>query len=121
MSAPTWIGIAALGGVGALARFLVDGAIAARALGRFPLGTLAVNLSGALLLGGLAGLTANSTATRLLATGFLGAYTTFSTWAFETQRLAEDGEASVAWLNYSVSLLAGLAAAWVGTKIGGAL
>jgi len=121
MSALTWIGIGALGGVGALARFLIDGAIAGRTGGRFPLGTLAVNLSGALLLGALAGLTANSTALRLLATGFLGAYTTFSTWAFETQRLAEDGEASVAWLNYAVSLAAGLGAAWIGTRIGGAL
>jgi CrcB protein len=110
-----------LGGVGALARFLVDGAIAGRSGGRFPWGTLAVNLSGALLLGGLAGLTANTTGLRLFATGFLGAYTTFSTWAFETQRLAEDREGTVAWLNYAVSLAAGLGAAWVGTKIGGAL
>ncbi len=78
--------------LGAIARFLLDGAVAARLGRRFPFGTLAVNLTGAFALGLLVG--AALTATRLLlaGTGLLGAYTTFSTWVLETHRLGEDGQ-----------------------------
>jgi CrcB protein len=121
MSLAVAIGIGLLGGVGAVARFLADGAVAARLASSFPVGTLFVNLSGALALGVLAGATTNDDALHLAATGLLGSYTSFSTWVFESQRLGEDGELRLAVVNLAVSLVLGVALAWVGTKIGGAL
>jgi CrcB protein len=113
-----WVGVALLGGAGACARFLLDGAITARA---FPLGTLAVNLSGALALGALAGAGVGGDAYLLAGTATLGAYTTFSTWMFETQRATEDGRPRVALANIAVSVVLGLAVAALGRTIGGAL
>jgi fluoride exporter len=121
MSAPVLIGIAALGGVGALGRFLLDGAVAVRAGRGFPWGTLAVNLSGAFVLGLLTGAALTGDGMRLLGTGLLGAYTTFSTWAFEAHRQAEDGRARGALANLGVSLVLGLACAWLGRELGTAL
>jgi fluoride exporter len=80
-----------VGGIGAIGRFLLDGAVAARVGRRFPFGTLAVNLSGSLLLGVLVGAAVRGDAYEVIGTGLLGAYTTFSTWAFESHRLGEDG------------------------------
>jgi len=114
-------GIGLLGGLGALARFLLDGAVAGRAAASFPVGTLAVNLSGAFALGILVGATTDENALQLAGTGMLGAYTTFSTWALESHRLGEDGELRLAAANFGVSLAAGVALAWIGTKLGGVL
>jgi CrcB protein len=119
MSAAVLVGVGLLGGVGALGRFLVDGAVAARVGDRFPWGTLAVNLSGALALGLLAGADVGGDALRLVGTGMLGAYTTFSTWMFESQRLAEDGQLPRGLANLLVSLVLGVAVAWLGREIGG--
>lgn len=116
-----WVAAAALGGVGALARFLLDGFVSERGGGGFPFGTLAVNLSGALALGLLVGLAARGHTLLLAGTALLGSYTTFSTWMFESHRLGEDGRAWALWLNVGVSLLTGLAAAAVGRWIGSAL
>lgn len=121
MSLPLWIGVALLGGVGACARFAVDLLVSLRERGAFPLGTLVVNLSGALGLGVLAGAVADADVMRLLATGLLGAYTTFSTWMFQSQRLAADGEAGGGALNIVLSAALGLAAVWVGMEAGEAL
>lgn len=121
MSAAAWIGVAVFGGLGALARFLVDGAIASRAGRDLPLGTLVVNASGALALGLLAGLALDGQALLLAGPATLGSYTTFSTWMFETQRLAEEGESEVALANVLVSLGAGFAAVVLGHAIGAAL
>lgn len=121
MSALVVIGVGVLGGLGAIARFLLDGAVAGRVTTSFPIGTLAVNLSGALALGIVVGATTNEDVSRLVATGLLGAYTTFSTWTFESERLGEDGELGLAALNFAVSLILGIALAWLGTKIGGLL
>jgi fluoride exporter len=121
MSIWTILGVSALGGAGAMARFLVDGTVSTR-LGRaFPLGTLAVNLSGSLTLGVLVGLTLGDDSMRLLGTGLIGGYTTFSTWAFESHRLAEDGEARLGAINFGVSLALGVGLAWLGREIGAAL
>jgi len=95
--------------------------VSARAGRSFPWGTLAVNLTGAFLLGVLAGATISEDAYLIAGTGLLGAYTTFSTWALESHRLAEDGRARLGAANLLVSLLAGLAVAWIGQGIGGAL
>ena len=121
MTVPVLLAIGALGGIGAVARFLLDGATAGR-LGRdFPYGTLAVNLSGSFALGLLVGAAVTGDAQRLAATGFLGAYTTFSTWMFESHRLAEDGRPGVGALNVGASLVLGVAAVWLGRRIGSAL
>jgi fluoride exporter len=118
MSVVTWLGVALLGGAGAVARFVVDGAVAERATGELPVGTLAVNLSGAFLLGVVAGLALKGDALLLAGTATLGSYTTFSTWMLETQRLVEDGEGRVATVNVVLSLAAGLAAVALGRALG---
>jgi CrcB protein len=121
VSAATWLGVAALGGVGAILRFLVDAVVSARSGRSFPSGTLMVNVSGALVLGLLAGLSLHGDAYVLDGTALLGSYTTFSTWMYETQRLVEDGESVAPALNIVVSLLIGLGAAALGRAIGGLL
>jgi CrcB protein len=114
-----WLGVAALGGVGACGRFLLDLVVAARAGGGdFPVGTLTVNASGALLLGLLTGLAVEGDLLVLVGTAALGSYTTFSTWMLETHRLAEDGEGASAILNVVLSLAIGVGAAALGRAIG---
>ena len=121
MSLPLVVGIGLVGGAGAIARFLLDGAVTTR-LGRdFPFGTLAVNLTGAFALGVLVGATLSDDAQRLLGTGLLGAFTTFSTWALESHRLGEDGRLRLGTLNFAVSLVAGVALAWLGRELGASL
>ena len=121
MSLGVLAAVGAFGGLGALGRMLLDGAISARVGREFPWGTLAVNLSGAFALGVLAGAGVGGDALRLAGPGFVGAYTTFSTWMFETHRLAEDGRGRAAAANLAVSLAAGLAMACAGHAIGAAL
>jgi CrcB protein len=118
MSAATWAGVALLGGGGAVARFVVDGAGAGRVDYDLPVGTLAVNVSGAFLLGLVAGLALTGDALVLAGTATLGSYTTFSTWMLETQRLVEEGEGRGAGLNIVVSLAAGLLAIALGRAVG---
>ena len=113
--------VCACAGLGAIARFLLDGIVQSARVGEFPLGTLAVNTGGCLLLGLLVGLGASHRAMELLGTATLGSYTTFSTWMLETHRPAQDGEARLAWANIAVSLLTGLGAAAIGKAIGAAL
>jgi fluoride exporter len=121
MSAAIVIGVGLLGGLGAVARFLLDGSVAGR-LGRdFPYGTLAVNLTGAFVLGLLVGAALSDDTFRLLGTGLVGAYTTFSTWALESHRLGEDGDLARGLANFAVSLVLGVTAAWLGRHLGAAL
>ncbi len=90
------LGIAIAGALGAPARYVLDGYMQARAGRRLPFGTLAINVSGSLVLGFLTGLALYhafpATPKTVLGTGFCGAYTTFSTFAYETVRLAEERE-----------------------------
>ena len=83
-----------------------------------PVGTLSVNLLGSFLLGILIGLDTSSELIRLLGIGLLGSFTTFSTWMFETRRLAECGLRRAAALNLAVSLLLGLFCVWSGNMLG---
>jgi len=115
------VGVGLLGGVGAIWRFVLYGAVSARAGRSFPWGTLAVNLSGALVLGILAGAAVHGDALRLAGTGLLGGFTTFSTWMFESHRLGEDGELRAGVANLLGSLALGIAAVWLGRQIGGLL
>lgn len=121
MTPLAWVAVAALGGVMAIARFLLDGAVASARGGSFPAGTLAVNLSGAVALGILAGAALSGTAYTIVAGGGIGTYTTFSTWMLESHRAGEGGDARVLWANIAISLLAGLAAVAIGHAIGAAL
>jgi CrcB protein len=120
VSAWVWGGVALLGGAGAIARFVLDGAVGSRTkrASGFPLGTLAVNVSGALLLGLLNGAALTGAALVLAGTATLGSYTTFSTWMFESQRLLEDADPRGALLNVLLSLAVGIAAAALGHTIG---
>jgi fluoride exporter len=113
------LGIGLLGGLGAVARLHLDGAAAARAGREFPYGTLLVNLLGSFVLGILVGATVSPDAYRLLGTGLIGAFTTFSTWALEGHRLGEDGAGRLAILNFALSVVPGIAVAWAGRRVGG--
>lgn len=121
MSAPVLIGVCLLGGLGAVGRYLVDLNVTEHFASRFPLDTLVVNLSGAFAIGIVAGVVSGADATRLAATGFLGGYTTFSTWMLETGRLAGEGERRLVIANLALSLILGLALAWAGLKLGEAI
>jgi len=117
----TWIGIGALGAVGAYARFWVGGVVTDRWSGPFPLGTLVVNLSGGFALGMLVGLSVTGPALVVVGTGLLGGYTTFSTWMVEAQRLGEEGDLRRMLLDLAGPMVAGLAATGLGWVAGGAL
>jgi CrcB protein len=112
-----WIGVALLGGVGAVARFAFDGAVSERTGDAFPWGTLAVNVSGSLLLGLLTGAHLAGDALLLAGTALLGSYTTFSTWMLESHRLGEDGRTRALLGNLAISLALGLAAAALGRAL----
>jgi fluoride exporter len=116
-----WLGVGVLGGVGAVARFVVSTAIARRGAGWFPYGTLVVNLSGSALLGLVAGLALHGDPLTLVAGGLLGSYTTFSTWMLDSERLAEHHSTRALMSNLLGSLLLGLAAVALGRALGGLL
>jgi CrcB protein len=121
VSVLTVVAVGVIGGAGAIGRFLLDGAVAARVGRGFPFGTLTVNLLGALLLGALAGMALSAEAMRLVGLGLIGSFTTFSTWALESHRLGEDGRLRLGVANFAVSLALGVTAAWLGRWIGGLL
>jgi CrcB protein len=106
------------GAVGAPARYLVDGFVQYRTPGVFPFGTFVINVSGSFLLGVITGLALYHGLAPLpraaIGTGFCGAYTTFSTFSYETVRLIEEGAVRLAVANVAVSVAVGLAAAGVG-------
>jgi CrcB protein len=114
--------VAAGGAVGAPARYFVDRVVSTSYDGDLPWGILVVNVSGSLLLGLLTGLAMHghlaSLALTLLGTGFCGAYTTFSTFSYETVRLAESGQWFEAAMNIGMSVVAGLAGAAAGLALG---
>ncbi|MHB8695499.1 MAG: fluoride efflux transporter CrcB [Solirubrobacteraceae bacterium] len=118
LSLPTWIAVAVLGGLGAIARFVIDAVISTTVITDFPLGTLVINLSGSLLLGLFSGLALTGDALVLIGTATLGSYTTFSTWMLETHRSAEDGSLTIAFLNVVISLSVGFGAVVLGRTIG---
>jgi CrcB protein len=122
----TVVGIAVAGALGALARYGLEGVVSRRSPGAFPWGTFVVNVTGAFVLGFLFTLMTErlETAPWLRSTmtiGFLGAYTTFSTLAFESYRLGEDGAWALAAANVLGSMAAGLVAVYLGIVAGRAL
>ena len=122
----TVVGIAFAGAAGALARYGVGGLVGRVQNGAFPWGTLIVNVSGSFLLGLLFALFTErlivSPALRItLTVGFVGAFTTYSTFSLETLTLLEDGAHGLALLNVVASLVFGLLAAWGGVSLGRSL
>ena len=111
------VGIA--GAAGAVSRYGV-GILAERSLGsHFAFGTLLVNVLGCLALGFLLELDRGTALVThplrmLLAVGFLGAFTTFSTFGYETLRYLQEGASHLALLNVSANLVLGLGAVWLG-------
>jgi CrcB protein len=116
-----WAGVTVAGGVGAVLRLLVDSRVGSRWGGGFPYGTMVINLTGAGLLGLLTGLALAPSLLLVLGTGAMGGYTTFSTWMFETHRLAEDRRNSRSVANVLIGLPAGLLSAAVGLRLGALL
>lgn len=126
MSGLVFVGVALAGGLGASARLLLDGIVRSRARSdALPWGTIAINLSGSFLLGVLLGLATGSLVSadwvRVLGTGFLGGYTTFSTASFETVRLLQERRLGAALVNGLGVLCAAVVAAGLGVWAGLAL
>jgi len=113
--------VAVGGGVGAALRFLLDGLVKAR-VGRFPLGTLVINVSGSFVLGLVTGLGESgaipSVSVVVLGTGMMGGYTTFSTASVETVQLLRSGKTRLAVLNGLGMLVVSVGAAALGLSIG---
>lgn len=122
---PVALGIAVGGALGALARYGVDEWVGRRT-GAFPWGILVVNVSGAFLIG----VAAEAMEPRFedaawlrtaAITGFLGAYTTFSTFSLDTYRLLDRGAIDQALANVLGTVVLGLLAVWLGLRVGRAL
>ncbi|MBT2442802.1 fluoride efflux transporter CrcB [Streptomyces sp. ISL-36] len=120
-----WLLVVAGGMIGAPLRYLTDRAVQKRHDTVFPWGTFTANVVGCLVLGLLTGAVvagaASSRVQLLVGTGLCGALTTYSTFSFETLRLAEDGVRFFAAANAVVSVVAGLGAAFVGAAFAQAL
>ena len=121
MSPAAWVAVGLVGGAAAAARFLIDSAFARRSDHPFPLGILAINLAGTLVLGLVAGAALSGPALVIVAGGGIGSFTTFSTWMLDSHRLAEAGHTQLVWLNVGLSLVAGFAAIVIGHWLGTAL
>ena len=128
----TFVVVAACGAAGAVSRYVVTYWVTLHVEARWPLrshdvnwGTHLVNVSGSFAIGLAVGLGLSATSDGLLryaiATGFLGGYTTFSTWMYETWRLWERGGRSIAFLNAAGALAAGVAATASGFALGSVL
>lgn len=120
MNVLEWGALIVGGGIGAGARYLLDGAIMRGRKDAFPLGILVVNIVGSFLLGLLTGVPQVSPAwLAIVGTGVLGGFTTFSTVAVETVLLAQQRRRDWAWVNLLGTFLVCLVAAAVGLTIGG--
>lgn len=119
-----WVGIALAGGLGGLARYGLSGVVQRRSSAAFPVGTLAVNGLGAFLFGVVAGLVERhglgGGVVAVATTGFLGGFTTFSTWMVETRGLAEAGRVGMrrGMLNLTGALVVGIVAVAAGWWLG---
>lgn len=112
------------GATGSLTRYLIGTAIMARVGGRFPLGTVIINITGSFIIGLLMTLFTERLDPQpnlrlLLVTGFLGGYTTFSSFEWETLGLVQDGSRWLGLLNVVGSVLLGYIAVWLGAAIAG--
>ena len=119
-----WVGVA--GFFGAMSRYWFDGWVTRLSGGSFPWGTFAVNISGCFAIGLLTTvfterLLPHPTVRVAVTVGFVGAYTSFSTYAYESLRQIQDGALGLAVANVVGSVVLGVAAAWLGVVAGRAL
>jgi fluoride exporter len=112
-----WVALAALGGTGAVLRYAIDAWLESRNQTAFPVGTFAINIIGSFVLGVLTRAHVTDEVLFVAGTGLIGSFTTFSTWMFETQRLAEAGKRGLAGANVAATLAAGLVAAGAGWAV----
>jgi fluoride exporter len=111
------------GFLGALARFWLGSYVSNRMGTRFPYGTFIINMTGSFLIGLIITLLAEKTHWNanwryLIPIGFIGAYTTFSTFEYETFRSVQDGQILMAFLNIILSVVLGFLAVWCGVILG---
>lgn len=110
------------GFAGAIARYALGSYIGGRYGVRFPYGTFVINMTGSFLIGFILALLSRTTAgpywRYLIPIGFIGAYTTFSTFEYETLRAIQDGQITVGLLNVVLSVIVGFAAVWAGAALG---
>jgi fluoride exporter len=114
-----YLAVAAGGALGAVLRYYLGGTLLARAAAPFPTATFVINVTGSFVIGLFLTLATErvqmSPHLRLaVAVGFVGAYTTFSTFEYETAKLIEDGDVTRALLNVVLSFAVGLLAVWLG-------
>lgn len=112
------------GGVGSVFRYLVSGWVYAVWGSNFPYGTLAVNLAGSFIIGFFLTLAEDKFLISpdirvLVAIGFVGGFTTFSTFTYETMKLLRNGSFIIGGLNIVVSMTIGLIAVWFGSILAG--
>lgn len=117
-----YLAVAAGGALGAAARYFIGGSVLSRVATSFPLATFVINVTGSFVLGFFLTIAAERVALgphfRLaIAVGFIGAYTTFSTFEYETLRLAEERGIGWALLNIILSVVIGFVAVWGGMAI----
>jgi CrcB protein len=110
------------GAAGSLARYLVANAVQARIAGKFPYGTFFINITGSFLVGVIMTILSERLDVHpnwrlLLVVGFLGGYTTFSAYEWETYYLARFGHRGLAMLNGLGSVILGYLAVWLGATI----
>jgi CrcB protein len=121
----TVLSVMVAGGVGAVLRYLVDHLVQRRAGSEFPVGTMVINLSGSFVLGVLTGSALHHGVSAawltVVGTGLIGAYTTFSTFTFDSVRLAEADRWGLSLLNVAAGIGLGLGAAGLGLALGSAL
>ena len=117
-----YIAIGVGGFAGAITRYAIGVYIGSRYGVGFPYGTFVINVSGSFLVGLILTLLARTTASPywryLLPIGFIGAYTTFSTFEYETLQAIQDGQLVTGLLNVTLSLIVGFGAVWLGSALG---
>ncbi len=110
------------GCAGAIARYVLGSYIGSRLGVRFPYGTFVINISGSFLIGFILVLLARTTASQywryLIPIGFIGAYTTFSTFEYETLRAIQEGQPMTGLWNVVLSVVIGFIAVWAGSALG---
>ena len=121
----TFLWVMVAGGLGAVLRYLVDHLVQRRAGSEFPVGTVVINVSGSFVLGVLTGSALHHGVSAawltVVGTGLIGAYTTFSTFTFDSVRLAEADRWGLSLLNVVAGIGLGLGAAGLGLALGSAL
>lgn len=115
------MGFLVCGGIGAVLRTAIGASVDARKKTGFPLGTFVVNVSGSFAAGVLYGSGIGGDAQLLTSVALVGAYSTFSTWMADTERLTRNGAIETALLNVFASLMVGFAFVLLGKLLGEAL